>query len=365
MQILRDTARRGGMGAANPGRRVLSLTATLLLSLLVALAGAVTAAPVAAHPSAGGQSLTIVVPKPSDGVVSGPVGTNVSIKGTGAPNSSYQLGYALKSDQCLSGFQQLQASPVTTKSDGTFSATFAWPSSGTDNGSSYYVCAQNTGGLPLPVAPTLQSNVTFKVLAQDAPNIALDVAASSGTPNPSQTPPPSGSYYAGSSVQITGANFLPGGTNLQAYVTTSQDFSASDTQTYQPLVLSNGGTTFSSHSNGAFSVTATMPPSPRGAVFLHVVSTDAADSFPPSLIATQAVTVLNPQPTPTPPTPSPSTTTTTTASATPKGSTGTTGNTPDPGNVLAVIGLSGLSIILFIVGIILMTSASAMARTPR
>jgi hypothetical protein len=33
--------------------------------------------------------------------------------------------------------------------------------------------------------------------------------------------------------------------------------------------------------------------------------------------------------------------------------------------VLAVIGLSGLSIILFIIGIILMTSASAMTRPPR
>lgn len=362
-----DCIVRGTPCAGKQAPRGLSLSIMMLFGLLAAAAGLLTTTSAFAQPSPGNNTLDIVVPKPSNGVASGPAGANVSITGTGAQSQTYQLGYALKSDGCANGFQQLQTSPITTKSDGAFSATFAWPNSGTNTGSSYFVCAQNTNSaLPPAIAPPLQSGAVFKVLGQDAPDVVVDVAVPSGTPNPSQTPPPSGSYYAGSLVQLTGVNFLPGGTNLQAYVTTSQDFSAGDIQTYQPLVLSNGNSTFSPRSNGGFSVTATMPLSPRGAVFIHVVSTDASGSFPPSLVATQAITVLNPQPTPTPPTPSPNTTTTTTPAGTrTTGTTGTTGNTPDPGNVLAVIGLSGLSIILFIIGIILMTSASAMTRSPR
>lgn len=358
----RDTTRGGREHASS---RIL-LGATLLVSLLIVMAGLAVTAPTA---HAADSTLHIVVPNPSGNVASGPVGANVSIRGTAQPNHSYQLSLASKDAQCSgSAQQQQQISTVTAGSDGSFSATFDWPSSGTSSGSSYYVCATDTQSLQGTLTGPLQSAEVYKVLAQDAPNIAIDVAPPTGTPVATVTPPPSGSFYATSRVQLTGANFVPGGSTLQAYVTTSQNFSVGDTKTYHPLLLDNGNASFTSRSNGAFSVVVTLPQSPRGDVFLHVVSTDSSGSFPPALDADQSITVLNPQPTPTPPTPSPSASVGVTPSTTPhSGGTvpGGQTNTPDPGNVLAVIGLSGLSIILFIVGIILMTSASAMARTQR
>ena len=173
-------------------RRGLALSIMLLFGLLAAAAGLVTTTSASAQPgpSPSSNTLQIVVPKPSNGAVSGPVGTNVSITGVGAQNQPYQLGYALKSDGCSDGFQQLQISPVTTKSDGTFSATFAWPGSGTSQGSGYYVCAQNTNSALTPaITPPLQSDAVFTVLTEDAPpNVEVEVAAPTGSPTRHRRP---------------------------------------------------------------------------------------------------------------------------------------------------------------------------------
>jgi hypothetical protein len=327
-----------------------------LTALMLALLGATPAA-YAASPS-----LHIVVPKPAGTSASGPVGANVSVSGTGDASHSYRLGYAAQGATCASGFQALSLSPVTAKTDGSFSATFPWPSSANASGSSYYVCAQDQALLGDVVTPPIQSTELFKVVATQPPNIALDVASSSNaTPVPTPT---DGGYFAGSRIEITGTGFLPKSATLQAFVTTSSSFAASDALIYKPLPQDNSGITFSADSNGSFVKIVTLPQFPTGTVYLHVVSTDYTTTFPPSLDAEQQITLDRALPTPTPASPTPITTVAPTPTIPGHGSGGQS-QPPDASNVLAVIGLSGLSIILFVVGIVLMTSASALPRGSR
>ncbi len=336
-----------------------------LTALMVALLGG---AP-AAH--AASPSLHIMVPKPTSNMASGPVGANVSISGVGDPSRTYKIGYAAaltpsppspSLDACSQGFQDLQpAHSVTTQKDGSFSDTFVWPSSAGASGSSYYVCAQESPIVVGSLNPSIQSSELFKVLASDAPSITINVASSSTNATPVPTPT-DGGYYAGSRIEITGTNFLPSGTALRAYVTVNPSFSASDAHAYRPLLQDNGSATFSSDNSGSFDKIVTLPQSPQGVgVYLHVVSTDNTSTFPPALDAKQQINLDKALPTPTP-SPTPNTTVTISPSTT--ASHGSNGQpptrTPDPANVLAVIGLSGLSVILFVIGIILMTSASTM-----
>jgi hypothetical protein len=340
--------------------RAAALIAIVLLNL-TALMGTLGASPASA---ADGVSLHIAVPAPAGGVASGPVGANVSVSGVGVAHHTYQLGYATKEAGCggANAFQPLSTSTVTPQKDGTFSANFEWPSSAGTRNASYYVCAQDQGALANPLVAPIQSAETFKVLATSAPSIAVDAA-----PSPNATPIPTttdGSYYANSRIEITGTNFLPRSATLQAYVTTSASFSPADAQNYKPLAQDSGSASFNADSNGSFVKIVTLPLFPQGAVYLHVVSTDFTSSFPPALDADQQITLGRALPTATPSSPTPSPSVAATASTT--AGTGPGGNQSqpvDPANVLAVVGLSGLSIILFIVGIILMTSASAMPRS--
>lgn len=346
--------------------RTALLVALLLANVVALLVALVGTAPTAHAARSASQSLDIVVPKPANGTASGPVGASISVSGVGTPNQTYQLGYAPKSAACSSGMQNLSAT-ATAGSDGTFSATFTWPASGTTRGANYYICAQDQAPLPSPLTPTIQSAEVFKPLTGDGetPNIVIQAITPPGPADVTPAPtPPDGSYYAASQVSIAGSNFLPGHSTLSAYVTVGSTFAASDPNTYRPLPVQGGGTTFTSQNNGVFQVVVTLPLQPRGQVYLHVVSTDSTKAFPPAMDANQQITLLPPQPTPTPATPTVSTTPSpsTTVGTTPGG---TDTSTPNPSNVLAVIGLSGLSIILFVVGIILMTSAGAMPRTPR
>jgi len=356
----RDRSRR----AAGLARAAL-LVVIVLLNLSALMVSFLSGAP-AAH--AASPSLHIKVPNPSGGIASGPVGANVSVSGTGDANHKYNFGYAAALspaptlDACSQGVKDLQSS-VTAQKDGTFSASFVWPSSAGTRGSSYYICAQDQAIVGPSLGGAIQSSEVFKVLASEAPNISLDVAPSSNaTPVPTPT---DGGYYAGSRIQITGTNFWPGGVTLRAFVTASQTFSASDAQAYRPLAQDNNNTAFRSDNNGSFVIDVTLPQSPQGVVYLHVVSTDYTSTFPPALDANQQITLAKAQLTPTPSSPTPNTTVTASPPTTPGHDGGGQPQTPDPANVLAVIGLSGLSVILFVVGIILMTSASTMPRAPR
>jgi hypothetical protein len=338
------------------GARTALLVALLLANISALLVVFVATAPTA---HAASPSLDIVVPRPASGVASGPVGANISISGSGTGSHAYQIGYATKAATCSPNIQPLSGVTATAGTDGAFSATFTWPTSGTTRGTSYYICAQDLAPLASALTPAIQSSQVYKVLTGDneTPSIALQAIPPVGaTPPPT---PPDGSYYAQSPVTISGSNFVPGHSTLAAYVTPGQTFAPSDTS-FPQLAVQGGGTTFTSQTNGVFVVTVTLPLSPRGQVYLHVVSTDSTKAFPPALDASQQINLLPPQAaTPTPPTvsttPSPSTT-----AGQGSGGGGGNGSAPNPSNVLAVIGLSGLSIILFVIGIILMTSASAM-----
>jgi hypothetical protein len=341
---------RGGLMAA-----LLLLNLTALSALFIA--GVPTTSAAAASPLG---SISIKVPRVSSGVAQGPVGANVSVEGTGIADHTYQLGYATTDSNCATGISLIPGTTIKASSAGAFSKTFSWPASAGGRGTSYYVCAQDTAPI-VPPTPSIQSTDLFKVSATDAPSIDVSAApvtstAPAGGPVPT---PPDGHFFAGSRVQIVGTNFLPANTQLEAYYTLSGAFSPADPQNFRPLTTDAGGTTFTSQNNGGVAVTVTLPNAPIGQVYLHVVSKDyVAGKYPPSMVATQQIQVDR-APTPTPPTASPSVQIT--PSVTAGGGNGGGSNSPDPARVLAVVGLTGLSIILFIVGIILMTSASAMA----
>jgi predicted lipid-binding transport protein (Tim44 family) len=81
-------------------------------------------------------------------------------------------------------------------------------------------------------------------------------------------------------------------------------------------------------------------------MFLHVVSSDGTQDFPPALVATKQITIAQ-APTPTPnPTP--------TITPNPANNqSGTNGSMP------AIIGLGVLSVVLFIVGVILIATVAS------
>ncbi|MEO7001830.1 MAG: hypothetical protein ABI068_08385, partial [Ktedonobacterales bacterium] len=90
--------------------------------------------------------------------------------------------------------------------------------------------------------------------------------------------------------------------------------------------------------------------------YLTVVSADGGQGTLPTLVSNSVPVTLGAAPTPTPtvaPSPTPAPT------ATP-GNTGSAG--PGAGAIVALIGLSGLSIILFIMGVALLVSAAAIPR---
>ncbi len=330
-------------------------SATLLVTLIGALAalgwlsGSVVTAPAARADSLG--TITILVPNPQGNAVQGPVGTNVTISGSGMnPNDSYQIGYATQDIGCSSGFQAFSGLSANTDGNGNFqSLTFAWPSSVANVGTVYYICAQDSSN------SQAQSQATFQVAASQPPAITLTPVAAS-TPTGASTTPPSG-FYPGSTVQISGANFLPGGASLLVYLTTSPIQQQSDMNKAVQLPPVNGqGAT--SQSDGTVSVTVQIPTSQAvGNYFIYVVSSDSQQGILPSLVAGAPVTLGNaPTPTPTA-TPSPSPTATPGTTPLPPPSSG-----PGAGKDITLFGLGGLSLALLILGVYLLASASALPR---
>jgi len=296
-------------------------------------------------------TLTIVVPVPnSSGASSGPVGTNVTISGTGfTAAEALQIGAATSDLTCTSGFQALSNLSVTADASGNFTTTFAWPATLANVGTGYYICAQDTTTTP---ATLVQSTGTFTVAGATPP------AITSTKPVPGQGTPtiPTNGYYPGSTVEIDGSNFLPQSTALQAYLTTSPIQKLSDLSSAVPLTAV-GGQQIASGAGGQVTATVQIPSSQSpGAYYISLASTDGqAESALPSLIASSSqitVVVVPAQPT-----------ATATASTTPSPTTNGNGNNTtelDAGRLVAVVGLGGLSVVLFIVGVMLLASAAAL-----
>jgi hypothetical protein len=355
--------RLGGRGVAQRGEdrrdtlvrrgklRLLPLALVGILAVFGLLPGAFLQAPTARASSIG--TLTIVVPNPnSSNAAEGPVGANVTISGTSLTASdAYQIGYATQDAGCSSGFTAFGNISVQTDANGNFSTTFAWPSSLASVGTSYYVCAQDASN------NQAQSSATFTVAAAQMPTISLQAVAGA-SPGPGTPSVPTSGYYPGSTVEIDGSNFLPNSVPLLVYLYTSPIQQPSDLQKATQLQPVNGQN-ITAGSDGTIKVTVQIPYSETpGSYYLSLVSADSQVNALPSLLASASLTVAV-APTPTP-TPSPSPTAGTGTTTVPPLTTHSTG--PGADKVVALVGLGGLSLALFILGVVLLASAAALPR---
>lgn len=347
-------------------RRALSglpLAFALVLALGMLAPGAMGAPKAKADPSS--VSLDITQPAPSNGIAEGPVSANVAVSGMANPNDEISLGIATHNDGCTnSGFQQLNGVTATAQSDGSFTASFAWPQIANNVGDRYFVCAFDTTTNSYGA-----SQSQFQVDSSDAPSITVTEVNNpsaptpgDGTPTPTPPNPPDGTYYAGGYVEIKGQNFTPGGIQIQILLTLQQLTPATAALPSLSIVK---GVAQTKH-DGKFDVIAQLPPAQTGQFFLSATSSDGTTQVLPTLVATQAVQIaLEPTPTPAP-----------TVTATPK-ATSTVGNNTGSGGgggfskarIAGAIALGLFSAIFFIIGVALLISASGMggaaARTPQ
>jgi hypothetical protein len=327
--------------------RIARLSALLTLSVLALDATALSFAPVA---HADSVSLAILVPKPSSNTAEGPVGTNLTLSGQGATaGDTYQLSYALTIPGCPTG------GPLgTAKADanGKFTTTVQWPDTASAVGATYVICYKDTSAGP---ALAQASDQKFKVDAGSPPSITLAPPPSS-TPNTGNS---SDTYPAGGSVQISGKNYFSNHTQLLAFVTLHQDFAPTDLQLGNALKrVDTNNPGFPADANGSFTVTVKLPTF-TGNVFLQVVSNDGGGKYLPALIATQPITIGQAA-TPTP-TVGPTVTPTVGVTPTPDNG-GGSGNSVNAAGLIGVLSLGGLSVLLFILGVYLLTSTGATNR---
>jgi hypothetical protein len=341
--------RSGSRGAGGVARfaHIARVGALLTLSLVALAATTMNFAP-AAH--ADSVSLAILVPKPQSNIAEGPVGTNLTLSGQGATaGHEYQLSYASSKLGCAVG-GPLGSAPADAS--GKFTTTIAWPDAAGSVGATYVLCYRDKDAGPTLAQPSDQS---FKVDAGSPPSITLAPPPSS-TPNTGDAPV---TYPAGGAIQISGKNFYSNHTPLLAFVTLHQDFTPGDLQSGNALKrVDNNNAVFTSDANGSFTVTMKLPTF-TGNVFLQVVSNDGAGKYLPALIATQPI-AIGQAPTPTP---TVGAIVTPTIGATPTATGGGgSGNSANAAGLIGVLSLGGLSILLFILGVYLLTSTGA---TPR
>jgi hypothetical protein len=349
--------RRARLIVSKLGKRWLGLGLwALLMALLaagsVSTAGAARAAAHADPPSNGAIDVIVPVPTSDGKTVVGPVHTNVSVAGSQATaGATFELGWADPSAGCVNGFNAFTnpAVSVTADSGGGFAATFVWPSSAGTPGALYQICARDTAN---PATDVITANQVFQALGSTAPQITLQRVP---VPTPSPTPTDKG-FHAGSPIVVKGKGFLPQGTPIAIFVTTSSRFSPQD---YQPdnALKTVDGSAIVSDSQGQFTAQVILPTIP-GQQFLYAVSPDANTSgqtpFPPSLVASRTILIGAPLPTPTP-------------VITPTPDTHGGNNTGTPGETMRIIAIATLgllSLVLFIIGGILVASATLGARKP-
>lgn len=333
--------RKRGRRAGRTAARGLVLGVALVALALAAVGGTRTPPRAAAHPQ-DTPTINIQIPVPdNNGVAQGPVGTNLTLNGSGlTAGHTYQLGYAPQSAQCTSGGPTFPNATVTP-TDGTFTTTVKWPATTANVGGQYYICALDKTDT---TQPPVQSTDLFRVVAANAPTITLQ--------DPATSAPLAGPPFAlnlGAQVIIAGHNFLPGNLTLVAYLSQHQIKSGGDLDNATALSTANSTAITP---NGSGDVTATIQLPAAGALtpgnyYLYLVSSDRQGASLPSLMASTRVQMsVAPTATATPkPTATPKVT------ATP----GTTsGGGPSPARMLGVIGLSLLSLILLIAGVLLL-----------
>lgn len=339
----------------------LAMAGALTLAL-GALAPSAQAAPVAKG-DAGAVTLDITQPTAtSSGYAEGPVGANLFIQGHATAGDTIQLGVASRSDGCATGFRQLNGVSATAASDGSFTASFAWPQIAAVVGAHYYVCAQDTTANAIGSSQTL-----FQVDSADVPTITLQEvndpnapAPGAGTPTPTTPNPPDGAFYTGGFVDVKGQNFTPGNTQVQILLTQGQ--LTPTTASTPPLQVVSGNAVTSR--SGDFHVVVQMPSGQTGQFVLSATSSDGTSSGPnavlPTLVGSKLIQLgLAPTPTPIP--------TATTAGVTPTVSNNNGGGGPSgpgTGKIVGAIALGLFSAIFFILGVAMLISASGMSSGP-
>lgn len=307
-------------------------------------------------------SISIQIPAPSGTTASGPVGTNVSFAASGlAAGDTYQLGYALQTVTCDAGFTPFAGvSPFSPGGDGSLSSTISWPSAAGQVGSQYYLCLQDT---TTSGTPDVVSTQTFQVNGSTAPSITV-AATTPQTGNGQGGNGNGGTTVPDGQVTITGKNFLEN-VNLAVYLVNQTKPAPNNLNTQSQLNPDNGGP-ITPDSGGNFSATVTLPPGYAKQWTLVVATTDGTDALPPSLMATKQINIVAAA-TPTP-TPSPTATTAPQPSPTASAGTGGTGNGTNKNvssaTVAGIIGLSALAIILFVAGVLLLSSTLTTPRRP-
>lgn len=334
----------------------------------LALAGALTLAlgPVAlaapkTNADPGSVTLDIVQPAANAGIAEGPVGANLLVQGSATPGDTIVFGVATKGDGCVPGFQQLNGVTANAaQGDGSFSVTFQWPQIAANVGDRYYVCAQDTANNAIGASQTL-----FRVDSSEAPTITVTqvnnpaaATPGAGTPTPEPPNPPDGSFYAGGYVEVKGQNFNPGGISIQLLLTLNQ--LTPNSAALPGLQIASGAAV--TKSNGTFDVIAQLPVGQTGQFYLSATSSDGTSAVLPTLVGSEAVTIV------VAPTPTPSPTVTPTPKASPSTDTGGTHNNnnggPGVAQIVGAIALGLFSAIFFIVGVAMLISASGMSGAP-
>lgn len=328
------------------------------LALALGALGPVALAAPKTNADPGSVTLDITQPAANGGVAEGPVGANILVQGTATAGDTIAFGVATAGDGCNTGFQQLNGVTATAQNDGSFQATFQWPQIAANVGSRYLVCAQDTTNNTMTPSQT-----RYQVDSADAPSITVtqvnDPTAptpGAGMPTPEPPNPPDGSFYAGGYIEVKGQNFTPGGIQIQLLLTPNQLTPATAALPQLTIV---SGVAQTKH-NGSFDVFAQLPAGQTGQFYLSATSSDGTNAVLPTLVGSQAVTlVLAPAPTPSPtviPTPqsSPSVDT---------GGGGGGDKKPGPGvgQVVGAIALGLFSAIFFIIGVAMLISASGMS----
>ena len=178
-----------------------------------------------------------------------------------------------------------------------------------------------------------------------------------GTPTPAPTAtPPDGKVYGGGYLQITGTNFTPGGQNISFFLTPGA-FTPSDYNLNAALTVVSGN--IRTDNTGSFTVVVQLPTGETGSLTINAVSQDGTSTLLPTLVASQALAIVVAPATPTPqPTVSPTVETT----VTPGTGNGKKTTPPGPYKITGLIGLGTLSVILFIIGVGFLISASSMPK---
>ncbi|HEU0026635.1 MAG TPA: hypothetical protein VFQ25_05920 [Ktedonobacterales bacterium] len=304
-------------------------------------------------------TIDIQNPQPRGNVAQGPVGANVYAQGATQPGDQVTIGFALQSVGCQTGFQQIAGAQPDIQPNGQFTVAFKWPDAANSVNTEYYLCAQDTTASAIGQSPEL-----YLVNSADAPAINVQQVdnptaptAIPGTPTPAPTATArAGKIYSGGYLQIQGANFLPGGQNVSFFLTPGP-FTPGDYAPGNALNVISGN--IRTANDGSFQVVVQLPAGETGSLTISAVSQDGNGALLPTLVASQRLSIITPPATPTPqPTASP----TVQVTVTPGNGSGHK-SAPGPFKITGLIGLGTLSVILFIIGVSFLISASSMPKS--